>query len=187
MNLYGIRKAVIEQLAQVYAPIVVKGHGGRFDFDDLKNYGIGAPEIRIGVLSARRVEVGRTPYADIQFAAYVIAGSSLSNPENPVDASERGLQIGSYLVTWLSLNTPGQQGKAPEAIAWQNLFSNDTRDVGKHLSAVTWRQMVALDDDGTNPAALADFLTFVGTYDLAPADGRHEAADTVALPPPEAP
>lgn len=176
MNLLVLRDAIVTDIKTRFAPskLEVKGHAGRFDVADLDSFGVSAPEVRIAVLSAPRTPNGRNCYVEAKLAAYIIAQG-----DRNMDAGDRGMKIASGLLQYLSGNAPGG-GDQPEQLAYQNLYNNETRERGKHLSAVTWSQQIEITGEAHEPD-LDDFLTAVATYDYGSAP---HATDTINLEPP---
>lgn len=179
MNLLDFRAAVIADLEAGLPSLNFEAHGGRFDFAELDNYAISAPEVRVAILSARRSPKGRRMW-DVGFAAYPIAGR-----DRHMLASERGLVMVTALMMFIDERGLGGAGGAT-GVQYQNLYSSDARDRNKHLSAITWTQQVELSSELTEQQ-LNDFLKFAASYDLAPVGGTIVATDNVDLPPPEAP
>lgn len=181
MSLLLIRDAVVEafKAAQLLQGIDIEAHGGRFDFNELDSYAVSAPTIRLAVLGARRANKGHTTW-NANLVAYTIAGR-----DKHMLASERGLVMGSAVLLFLQTYSPADHGR-PESIAYQNLYSAESRERNKHLGAVTWEQTFNLRDDAA-AAALDKLLVVAATYDPAPIDDNVLTPDRIELPPLELP
>lgn len=178
IDLLALQSAVIDDLKARFPALVFEAHGGRFNIAELDAYGVKAPEVRIAVLAANPADKGRNAYVGAQLAAYIIAGS-----DRYLRAPERGLAIASSLMRYLRRNAPGAavEGGQPDRVGWQNLYSSDTRERGKHLGLVSWLQTFEITDPDNVPA-LDDLREIACVYDLADSlDPTPEATDTIEL------
>lgn len=76
-------------------------------------------------------------------------------------------------------NVPGQGQLVFDDI--QNLFTGEIERQGAALYGVEFTLPMSLGA-GLQPGDLDDFITFDGTFDVAPADGQVDAEDLVTLP-----
>ena len=116
---------------------------GPFDVAELKRTSAAAPAVLVGTLGARQGKPGEAwelRHYHLSMAAYVVTAN-----RGDLTAQAAALAIVQHLLaeipefTW----TVTDVGPA-EQLDWRVLVTKETRDLGVHLSVVTWSQPVVL-------------------------------------------
>lgn len=145
---------------------------GPFDVAELKRLGAGAPAVLIAVLGARQGQPGahwQLRHHHLSMAAYVVTRN-----EGGLSGQAAALAIVQHLLAVIPEEVWGLADAGPaEQVDWRVLVTKETRDLGVHLSAVTWSQPVTLLAPATAPVPVELY------YNRAPEIGLAHQPDYI--------
>ena len=129
--------------ADLPALVTCRAQDGAIDAKELRRTGNGAPAVLVATLGARQGEPGahwQLRHHHLSMAAYVVTQSV-----GGLTAQAAALAIVQHLLAMIPEETWAVTDVGPaERLDWRVLVTRETRDLGVHLSVVTWSQPVVL-------------------------------------------
>lgn len=153
--------------------VEIKTHPGAITLAEAKAYAVGAPAIRIALLS------GPDPnYTEAE--CYVkVAGYCITKNGKAGTYDKQMLLLASQLFGFVHATViGGQDAERPQAIQFQNLYTRELGEEGIGLGAITWTQRVKIDVPAQG--SLAHFLRLYQT--LMFPDGEVVVTDQTNIP-----
>lgn len=146
---------------------------GPFDVAELKRTSAAAPAVLVATLGARQGQPGaywQLRHYHLSMAAYVVTGN-----RGELSGQAAALAIVQHLLAVIPEEVWGLADAGPaEQVDWRVLVTKETRDLGVHLSAVTWSQPVTLLAPVTAPVPVELY------YNRAPEIGLAHQPDYIA-------
>lgn len=146
---------------------------GALDVGELKRSGAAAPAVLVATLGARQVQSGAPwplRHYSLAMAAYVVTRS-----EGALTAQSGALTIVQHLLAMIPDEVFALPDLGPaDRVDWRVLVTRETRDLGVHLSVVTWEQPVVLLAPATAPVPVELY------YNRAPEIGLAHQPDYIA-------
>lgn len=150
---------------------------GALDVAELKRVGAAAPAVLVATLGARQGQpgaAGELRHYHLSMAAYVVTAN-----RGDLTAQAAALAVVQHLLAEIPEVTWSVTDVGPaEQVDWRVLVTRETRDLGVHLSAVTWSQPVVLfsPDPQAVPISLyysrAPEIGLAHQGDYTPAEGN---------------
>lgn len=126
----------------------IETHFGPFDLDELKNFSVKAPAIRVSILGWNPTKnvATRELDCDVHVAAYIVTKSTAT-----VEADVRALDIAEALAGLLSARPFTQWSEPATHIGAANHYSGKVREVSGAIAlfSVDWHTIVRIGKDVT--------------------------------------
>ncbi len=123
--------------------LICRAQDGAIDAAELQRTGKGTPAVLVATLGARQGTPGPIwplRHFHLSMAAYVVTRSA-----GGLTAQAAALAIVQHLLALIPEEVWGLSDLGPaEQLDWRVLVTRETRDLGVHLSVVTWSQPVVL-------------------------------------------
>jgi hypothetical protein len=143
-------------------------HGGEFDLDELKQYGLKAPCAVLSLLGFDVINMsGGTPEGNAHWGCVVLTKDKPGQVRG-----DSAIQLGEVVASQLMLAwAPGGGGsQRPMGMQARNLFGRKLDNTGIAMWSLEWNQKMDLIsfDESEDPAD--DLLRFSAVWDLSPRD-----------------